>query len=77
MLLVAGTTLVHSGVSACFEGSLGVSVVPAAFEAGRYPTMHQIYEVALLGGWDDEGQGMEKGSKALTLIQNIATHISE
>jgi hypothetical protein len=36
--------------------------------------MHQIYEVALLGGWDDEGQGMEKGSTALNIIQNIATH---
>jgi hypothetical protein len=39
--------------------------------------MHQIYEVALLGGWDDEGQGMEKGSKANNLNQNIALHISE
>jgi hypothetical protein len=49
----------------------------AAFKAGRYPIMHQIYEVALLGGWDDEGQGMEKGSKALPFIKNVATHISE
>jgi len=39
--------------------------------------MHQIREVALLGGWDDEGQGMEKGSKALPFIKNVATHISE
>ena len=57
-------------------GGLNNRFAQDAYENGRYPVMHQIYEVALLGGWDDEGQGMEGGSKAHNLIKNILTHIS-
>jgi hypothetical protein len=41
--------------------------------------MHQIYEVAMLGGWEDNGRGMQTSPKSseYELLANVAKNIGE